>query len=232
MNAASGASRIRSRYMAPPGANRDRWMVSYMDIVTILLILFVAIAAQSLQHPALQHPVKLSIAAPVPPPVAKPAVPPPVIPASGAAPARPRLLEAQQKLKLQGLDSKLEPRGLVISLSQAILFDSGQDRVSPQAQPVVRHIADVLRDLPNNVRLIGHSDDIPIHNGRFQNNWELSAARGLRLLEVLSRDYRIPESRLSVASDGAYNPLEPNDSPDGRAGNRRVEIVILDQTGE
>jgi len=90
----------------------------------------------------------------------------------------------------------------------------------------------VLRDVPNQVSLIGHADSIPIHNRRFKNNWELSAARGLRLLETLNSRFGIPESRLSVSSDGANRPRSSNDTPNGRAENRRVEIVILDEAAQ
>jgi chemotaxis protein MotB len=78
------------------------------------------------------------------------------------------------------------------------------------------------------VSLVGHTDGTPIHNRHFANNWELAAARGLRLLELLSSRYGIEESRLSVASFGSYDPKSSNDTPHGRASNRRVEIVILD----
>ncbi len=122
---------------------------------------------------------------------------------------------------------RMEARGLVISLPQAILFSSGEDRIANDALPIVSRIADVLRDIPNEVSLIGHADAVPIHNRYFKSNWDLSAARGLRLLELLSRKYGIAEARLSVASYGPYRPNGPNDTPDGRAHNRRVEIVIL-----
>jgi chemotaxis protein MotB len=108
-----------------------------------------------------------------------------------------------------------------------ILFASGEDAVSPQAWPTIAQIADVLRDIPNDVRLIGHADPIPIHNRRFRSNWDLSMARSQEILDLLSSRYGIPESRLSIASYGAYRPAAPNDTVDGRASNRRVEIVIL-----
>lgn len=187
-----------------PDPNRDRWMVSYMDILTILLIFFVAAAAQT----TIPHPVEK--------PVEKP-------------PEPPRLLEPQRKLALLGLDLRMEPRGLVISLPQTILFGSGDDAISPQARPMVEQIAAVLREIPNKVALIGHADAVPIHNRRFKNNWELAAARSLRLLELLGQDCGIEESRLSVASDSSFDPRDTNDTPDGRARNRRVEIVILDE---
>jgi chemotaxis protein MotB len=187
-----------------PDPNRDRWIVSYMDILTILLIFFVAAAAQS----TAPHPVEK--------PIEK-------------TPEPPRLAEPQRKLAPLGLDLKMEPRGLVISLPQTILFGSGDDAISPEARPIVEQIAAVLREIPNKVTLIGHSDAVPIHNRRFKNNWELAGARSLRLLELLAEDGGIDESRLSVASDSSFDPKDSNDTPAGRAKNRRVEIVILDE---
>ena len=179
-------------------------MVSYMDVLTILLIFFVAAAAQS------------AMPRPEPP---KPEAPPPP----------PTVSEPQRKLESLGLDLKREARGLVISLPQTILFASGDDKITSEAQPLVEQIAAVLREIPNKVILVGHADAVPIHNRRFKNNWELAAARSLRLLELLGRDGGIDESRLSVASYSSFNPKDSNETPDGRASNRRVEIVILDE---
>jgi len=191
-----------------PDLNRDRWMVSYMDVLTILLIFFVAAAAQS----KIPHPV-------VAPVVEK------VVEKVVAKPPEP----TQRKLESLGLDLKREPRGLVISLPQTILFASGDDTIDAQARPLVEQIAAILREIPNKVTLVGHADAVPIHNRRFRNNWELAAARSLRLLELLGRDGAIDESRLSVASYSSFDPKDTNQTPDGRASNRRVEIVILDE---
>jgi chemotaxis protein MotB len=117
---------------------------------------------------------------------------------------------------------------VVVSLPQALLFQAGEDKVNADALTTVQAIGDVLSKIPNNVSLVGHADATPIHNRRFANNWELAAARGLRLLELLSSRYGIEESRLSVESFGSYDPKSSNETPDGRASNRRVEIVILD----
>jgi chemotaxis protein MotB len=210
------------------GGQKDRWLLSYTDFVTILLILFIAIAAQG--YHSTQEP-------PRPPQGARPAQVKPA-PAAAKLEAKPEvpqvdsrqvLAEAEQKLKEQGLDSHLEKRGLVISLPQAILFPSGEDHVMPAAFPLVSKIAEVLASVPNKVALVGHADSIPIHNQRFQNNWELSAARSVNLLEVLSTRYGIAESRLSVESFGSVDPKDSNDTEAGRAENRRVEILLLDE---
>jgi len=204
---------MKPAYFQNHNSGRDRWMVSYLDVLTILLILFVAMAAQSL-HSA--PPAQAS----------KPAVVPdagPPIPAPSAA-----QIAIKQELEQNHLDVQFDSRGVVVSLPQALLFSPGEDRINASALATVAAVGDELSRIPNNVRLVGHADAVPIHNRRFSNNWELAAARGLRLLELLSSQYRIAESRLSVESHGSYDAKSTNDTPDGRASNRRVEIVILD----
>ena len=221
-------------YLPAENGQRDRWMISYMDVLTILLIFFVAIAAQSLQRlrpnrvAATAEPAAVTKAQSATPRHRPSAEDQPINPRPDAtvADARQTLLRAQQSLEKHGLDMRLEARGLVISLPQAILFPSGEDRISPQALPILARIADVLRDIPNDVSLIGHADAVPIHNRHFKSNWDLSMARSLRILQLLSRRYGVSESRLHIASYGPYRPQSPNNTADGRARNRRVEIVI------
>jgi chemotaxis protein MotB len=192
-------------------------MVSYLDVLTILLILFVAMAAQTLQN-SQKKPAPVAAIAPV-----APAAKAPVLEGPSAA-----LTAIKQDLEKSNLDVQVDSRGVVVSLPQALLFPPGEDRINAGALATVKTIGDVLNKIPNNVSLVGHTDATPIHNRHFANNWELAAARGLRLLELLSSRYGIEESRLSVASFGSYDPKSSNDTPDGRASNRRVEIVILD----
>jgi chemotaxis protein MotB len=204
-------------YLRRETAIRDRWMISYMDVLTILLIFFVAIAAKVRLHP---DPKPIAVVAPL----AAPSAPP--IAAAAASEPLQTLLQLRQKLEPYGLEMRMEPRGLVISLPQAILFSSGDDRISPHGLPIIAHIAEVLREVPNEVTLIGHADAVPIHNRHFLNNWDLATARSLRMLALLSQRYGVPESRFSIASYGTYRPAGPNDTPGGRAHNRRVEVVI------
>lgn len=209
---------MKPAYYQSQHGGRDRWMVSYLDVLTILLILFVAMAAQTLQNSQKKPaPVAAAVA-----PVAA-VVKTPVVEGPSAA-----MTAIQQDLEKSNLDVQVDSRGVVVSLPQALLFQPGEDRINADALPTVKTIGDVLNKIPNNVSLVGHADATPIHNRHFANNWELAAARGLRLLELLTSRYGIEESRLSVASFGSYDPKNSNDTPDGRASNRRVEIVILD----
>jgi chemotaxis protein MotB len=213
---------MKPKYLEARTAGHSRWMISYVDVLTILLVFFIAAAAKTLPVQA-----ETPLAPPPPAPmVTAPAVTAPAITAP-AIPARSPLEDALDALQQRGIDATLETRGLMISLPQTILYAPGDDSVNSDAMPVVAAIADVLKTLPNHVDLIGHADSSPIHNRRFKNNWELSAARGLRLLELLSTRYELDEARLSVSSDGANTPRESNDTPEGRATNRRVEILIL-----
>lgn len=197
----------RPGYLQSETISQNRWLVSYSDIVTILLVLFIAVSAQSLQT----HPVEAAATKTSP------------------APLRPVAQQVEQQLEQQGLDLRHDPRGLMISLPQSILFASGDDSIRPQALPIVSQIAGVLGDIHNKVALVGHADATAIHNQRFQSNWELSAARSLRLLTILSTKYGIEESRMSIQSYGSYSPRDSNDTENGRAENRRVEILILDE---
>jgi chemotaxis protein MotB len=201
----------KPKYLQVESSGRERWLISYTDILTILLILFVAAAAQSF---GVRPSTRTADPAPVPP---KPE-------------SRQALVRAGQELERRGLEERLDKRGLVISLPQAILFPSGQDHVTPAAFPMLDQVASVLNSIPNKVTLVGHADSVPIHNRRFQNNWELSAARSVQLLELLATRYGVAESRLSVQSDGSYHPKSSNATEDGRAENRRVEILIQDET--
>jgi chemotaxis protein MotB len=230
----------KPKYLEPEqSGQRERWLISYTDFVTILLILFVAIAAQGLHtvqppRPPQRRPtVQMVDAVPV-----KTVLAPQIVESpqpdtdSHQTVSHQALVRANEKLQSQGLDSRMEARGLVISLPQAVLFPSGEDHVMPAALPIVSQIADVLASVPNKVALVGHADSIPIHNKRFQSNWELSAARSVNLLELLSKRYSISESRLSVQSLGSNNPKDSNDTVAGRAENRRVEILLLDENDQ
>jgi len=228
---------MKPRYLQADTGNRDRWMISYMDMLTILLIFFVSVAAQSMhllpsKATAAKATTRSQSPAPALTPAALPTVALPVIAATLEPEHHEALLAAQKSLAQHGLDLRLEPRGLVISLPQAILFPSGEDRVGPKALPLLSQIADVLRGLPNKVSLEGHTDSVPIHNRHFKNNWDLSIARSVKIMELLTQRYGIPDSRLYLASYGAYRPTVPNATEEGRSRNRRVEIVILDESGD
>lgn len=125
----------------------------------------------------------------------------------------------------------MEHRGLVISFTQAALFPSGADVISPSAFDGLGKVAEALLKVPNPVRLEGHTDSQPIRTSRFKDNWELSAARSIAILKLMTARFSVPHDRLSVAGYADVAPVATNDSEEGRAKNRRVDIVILNEEG-
>jgi|HubBroStandDraft_2_1064218.scaffolds.fasta_scaffold208617_2 chemotaxis protein MotB len=135
-----------------------------------------------------------------------------------------------QEIKDGKVEVHLDARGLVISLRQAAFFPSGGDDVSLTGLKSIETIAKTVRSVPNPVRLEGHTDSIPMHSQRFPSNWELSTARSIAMLQLFTGRYGISADRFSVAGYAETKPIDSNESAEGRAHNRRVDIVILDQT--
>lgn len=131
------------------------------------------------------------------------------------------------ELKAGKIGLKLEGRGLVISLREATFFASGDDTVAPGSDAILAKIAAEIQKFNNPIRLEGHTDSRPIHNSRFRSNWELSVARSIAMLELLEQKFGIATERLSVAGYAENAPVESNETEDGRARNRRVDLVVL-----
>jgi chemotaxis protein MotB len=131
------------------------------------------------------------------------------------------------ELKSGKIGLKLEGRGLVVSLREATFFASGDDGVATGSESILAKIAAEIQGFGNPVRLEGHTDSKPIHNSRFRSNWELSVARSIAMLELLRQKFGIAPERLSVAGYAENAPVDTNDTEEGRARNRRVDLVIL-----
>jgi chemotaxis protein MotB len=139
--------------------------------------------------------------------------------------------ELKEEITGGKLQIKLQGRGLVVSLLEAAFFPTGQDTVEPRTYPTIEKIASAISSLPNPIRLEGHTDWVPIHNSRFASNWELSAARAVAMLRVLNQRFNIPEKRMAIAGYGETTPADTNETDEGRARNRRVDLVILNRVG-
>jgi len=120
--------------------------------------------------------------------------------------------------------------GIVVTLAADSYFDEGSAEILPAARTSLEKIANLLRGFDNSLRVEGHTDDHPFRNlrGDFQSNWELAAARSLKVLGYLEAS-GIKKDRLSAVAFGSSRPKVPNETPEDRASNRRVEIVIVDK---
>lgn len=122
-----------------------------------------------------------------------------------------------------------EDRGLRISLAEQGFFDSGRAVVRADAIPILQKIASSLADVPNHIRIEGHTDNRPINTPTFPSNWELSTARATFIIQYFLSNFGYAPEVLSAAGYGEYRPVATNDTPEGRSRNRRVDIVILDE---
>jgi chemotaxis protein MotB len=131
--------------------------------------------------------------------------------------------------KLEGIvDIKSDSRGVIIQLRENIIFNSGKAEVIDKIKPVLKSINGLLDTLPNDIVIEGHTDNIPINNYEYKNNWQLSSARALNVLEYfISIKGQKNLNRFRSVACAEYQPTVPNNSDANRALNRRVNILIV-----
>jgi chemotaxis protein MotB len=235
-------------------SNHERWLVSYADFITLLFAFFVVMFAstqsdknkakdvsdsvrQALEHGQFSAAISTVLGRgkheSQKAPMGKEGVRDRENPSSPPQP--PDLAKSLATLQ-KGLDAdlkggklqiRLDARGLIISMREKAFFASGDDAIAPDSLPILAKIAAVVQSLPNPVRLEGHTDARPIHTSRFHSNWELSAARSIAMLELLRDRFQIPPSRMAIAGYAENSPADTNDTEEGRAHNRRVDLVLL-----
>jgi len=126
-----------------------------------------------------------------------------------------------------GISFDLTERGLIIHFTDQVLFDSGEAELRPDALAVLDEVAPIMADVPNHIRIEGHTDNVPINTPRFPSNWELSTARATNVLQYLLEGEVVDPDRLTAAGYGEYRPVATNETEEGRAQNRRVDMVLL-----
>jgi chemotaxis protein MotB len=134
---------------------------------------------------------------------------------------------AQEKVKLT-----LDSRGLVISLKDTEFFDSGSASVRQWSLPLLNDIANSISNYSNAIRIEGHTDNVPINTPSFPSNWELSTARATNIVQYLISRHGFSPEKLSAIGYGEYRPIADNSTEEGKQKNRRVDVVILSNTGE
>jgi len=123
--------------------------------------------------------------------------------------------------------TRMDERGLIISLGEGGFFDSGSDVLKPEGRVLLDAIASALVPTDNHIRVEGHTDNVPIRNTRFPSNWELSTTRATTVVAYLIDRFKIEPERLSAGGYSEYRPVETNATGEGRSRNRRVDIVVL-----
>lgn len=234
---------FRTKRPPEPAGNHERWLVSYADFITLMFAFFVVMYATSQADKEKARQISEAvdkalsegrfpsrIAAMLHPSGARP------VPAKEQKIERlePSLEELRNALREDigkgRLDVRMEKRGLVISLRQAAFFPTGDATVAASGYESIRKVAATLTRVPNPIRLEGHTDSVPIRNDRFASNWHLSSARSIAMLDLLAREFGMPESRMAAVGYADTVPVDTNDTDQGRARNRRVDITVLNET--
>ncbi len=233
----------RRRQRPEEHANHEGWAIPYGDLVTLLLAFFVVMYAISQVNegkyrvlsdslnaafrgePTTFDPVQ--VGQPAASTVAAPIVQlPEEIRSMAMRQLAQQAMEAMDPLIRQGLvDVEAGEGRLTIAIRSDILFASGSASPSAQAQSVARLLGEVLRAFPVNIRVQGHTDNVPVVSGSYPSNWELSAARAASVVHLLVAGGVAPQ-RLAAVAHGEYQPVLPNDTPDGRNANRRVVLLV------
>lgn len=136
----------------------------------------------------------------------------------------------EAKIAVDMVRFHVNEQGLVISLSAKYFFDPGKAVLHPEVLPIIDQIALVLKPMDREIRIEGHTDDVPIQTAIYPSNWELSAARATHVIKYLVDKFGLPTSRMSAVGYGEFRPVAVNTTVDGRARNRRVDIVALRRT--
>ncbi len=222
--------------------NHERWLITYADLITLLMIFFIIMYTisniNSKKFAQLSASMTEALLGQNSGYILGDAPGPLMIPDSTAAGGRTELAsmrkakeEIEKYIEKQGLKSKVEvsqeERGLVISLKEALLFNKGSAQITPPAREVILKVGQVLSQLPNNIRIEGHTCNLPIHTAQFPSNWELSTARATNVVRFLVTEVGIKPEKLSATGYGEFRPVAPNTSEANRARNRRVDIVVL-----
>lgn len=225
----------------------ESWLVPYADILTLLLALFIVLFASSsidqeklnrisavfsqvfdggkgvMDNPALEQIPNAT--------------------SDEVNEAVTKYLEDQQELQnIQGrveefiavneleeqFETKMTDDGLLITIRDSVLFDPGKAAVKQEYLPIAKELSKLLAfDPPRNVVITGHTDNVPMNNAEFKSNWELSVMRAVNFMKIIiDSNPQLDTKHFSVKGYGEFNPIESNNTPEGRAKNRRVEVLV------
>jgi chemotaxis protein MotB len=227
--------------------NHERWLVSYADFITLLFAFFVVLYASADKSDAKTKAVEDSIRSALhmvleggggadlinmetgqmiaPLGSFQPLGSPIDMQRYYQKQIESKLSQEERGKTVQDIEHDLN--GVRIRLVDTNLFNPGSAELNPQSLEGLKKIADILRRTKQEVVIEGHTDNIPVNGGSFNSNWELGAMRAVAVLRYMQSVFNFPKDKLSAASYADTRPIEPNDSPEGRARNRRIELYVV-----
>ena len=225
--------------------NTERWMLSYLDFITLLMIFFLMMYAISnvddKKAQALATSLKIGFNS---------GNGTNVIAVSDGSNASSDIVDSDNQSSTEeteklsdikkkvdelvnnselkgGVTTSIQERGLVISFNDNLFFNSGEATIKPDFQGKLISISKVLNGIDNYIHVEGHTDNVAINNNTFHSNWQLSSIRAANVVEFLISQGNVKPERLSSVGYGEYRPVQSNDTDEGISANRRVDIVIL-----
>jgi chemotaxis protein MotB len=238
-------ARRRRANVESPHDNDERWLLTYSDLITLLFVLFVVMYAISTTDVRKFIALAQSVSAAFNADVMQGQAAVSIMDGqettvedqtydSGATSVETDMRAIKAALEDyaigQGLGGEVEvgiaPQGIVIRLSDAVLFTSGRAHLDDHAVLLIGKLVGIVKPLPNSIRIEGNTDDLPPEGGLYADNWELSSARALAVLQVMAQQGMPPE-RMCAQGNASYNPIVANTDEPSRAKNRRVDVVVL-----
>lgn len=204
--------------IAPPAQGEgdgESWLMSYLDVLTLLITLFVLLL--SMASYGLPGDREEEIASP-----ARQAA---LAVGQGLKPRHEGLQPRFQGLGIDGVSVERSARGVTLRIEERLLFDSGRARLTEGGHGVLARLAERLAGVEGEISVEGHTDSLPIATSRFPSNWELSAGRASAVVRALA-EAGVARERLRAIGYADTRPLAANDSAEGRAENRRVELLL------
>lgn len=230
--------------------NHERWLVSYADFITLLFAFFVVMYAVSSINAKKYREMAMSIGTAfglkkqqdfVVDEGQAVSIAPPVTMRAPRKDNQAEIRKEREKMKAIGRDlmqilapfineGKIKviqsPRGVSVEINASVLFALADARLSSQSEEVLRAVAKVLKDEPNDIQVEGFTDDLPIHSAQYPSNWELSSARASSVVRLFVEE-GIAEERMVAIGRSANAPIADNATPEGRSLNRRVALTVL-----
>jgi chemotaxis protein MotB len=215
--------------------NLDRWIITYADLITLLLAFFIMLYTFSKQDARKYEELsgRLKNIFQGGRAVLKPGGADAGQGQSSAGGEIERELQDELAALAEAKDGKrkisvfMDERGIVIRIMDTAFFDEGRAELKEEAKGALQRIAPTIEKSKKHVRIEGHTDNVPIRTSEFKSNWELSARRATEVVRYLIEKYNFPPDRISASGYAEYHPIAANDTPRNRAANRRIEIILL-----
>lgn len=143
------------------------------------------------------------------------------------------IVDALINYKTDELNVYFKDGKVYVALEERLLFKSGSDVVDPKGKEALKHLSEVINSTKDiSVEIEGHTDDKSINTKQYKDNWDLSTARATSIVRILTSDYGFDSKRISATGKGMFNPIKTNDTEEGRAANRRIEVILSPDLSE